>query len=165
MSHLKKQPTSISLPLYSKPFRGRHEPCFPRFGSQSPLGLLALGCLLMLSGGCAIVQIPSYRLEECASESYSSPPIMLPPAPSIPVPGWLARWKAEKNLPKPPAAPRFHPLPTRPMFQAKPEPEFTAGPPGEAGCYGTLPAAQDWSQAESVSSPIPSQAPTLASPM
>ncbi len=34
-----------------------------------------------------------------------------------PVPKRLAEWRARRDLPEPPAYPRFHPLPTRPMFQ------------------------------------------------
>ena len=82
--------------------------------------------------------------------------------PAVPMPGWFARWKAEKDLPKPPVAPRFHPLPTRPMFQPRPEIGLGLGAPGEAGCYGTLPKAQAWSGVESVPA---AQAPTVAGPI
>ncbi|HBE67826.1 MAG TPA: hypothetical protein DDW52_06725 [Planctomycetaceae bacterium] len=44
--------------------------------------------------------------------------------PAIPVPGWFANWRAkrelEKALPDAPEYPRFHPLPTRPMFAPQP---------------------------------------------
>lgn len=46
---------------------------------------------------------------------------LLPP---IPVPGWLADWQAKRDLeealPEAPEYPRFHPLPTRPMFESQP---------------------------------------------
>jgi hypothetical protein len=41
--------------------------------------------------------------------------------PAIPVPGILARWHAEKELPEGPEYPRFHPLPTRPMLAPRPD--------------------------------------------
>ena len=58
----------------------------------------------------------------CAS---SCPPDWLSPLPhrdfvGFPVPKWWADWKAKKDLPDPPAYPRFHPLPSRPMFQPRP---------------------------------------------
>ncbi len=146
MSHLKRVAESVSL----------------RFTKNVTHIALAFTCFVMNVCGCAVVQIPSYRLEECAAESYAAPPIVLPAMPSVPMPGWLAHWKAEKDLPKPPAAPRFHPLPTRPMFQAGPTPEFGMGAPGEAGCYGTLPPAQSWNAVESIPA---KQVPTLASPL
>ena len=39
---------------------------------------------------------------------------------SFPVPAWWAEWRAKKDLPEPPPYPRFHPLPTRPVFQPRP---------------------------------------------
>lgn len=129
-----------------------------------------LVALMAITSGCAVVQIPSYRLEECAAESYASPPVILPSMPAMPMPGWLARWKAEKDLPKPPEAPRFHPLPTRPMFQPRPANDFV-GAPGESACYGLLPDAQSWNGVEAVPPHFPSpatpppQLPTPAGPI
>ncbi len=123
--------------------------------SKFPIQLLLLVAVAG-SSGCAMIQIPSYRLEECATESYSSTPALLP---SVPLPGCLARWKAEKKLPKPPESPRFHPLPTRPMFQPAPS-QFTAGGP-EAVCYGKLPAPETWNAGGSIAAPA---MPTLAAP-
>lgn len=124
---------------------------------------LVLALALVSGSGCAMVQIPSYRLEECAAESYSSTPTLLPP---LPVPGWLARWKAEKQLPKPAASPRFHPLPTRPMFLQQPTLNFAAGL-AEPVCFGELPPAASWNAAESAalthSQALPT--PTLAEPL
>lgn len=149
VSHLKRLTASISM----------------RFAPTSLLAAGLCSAVAVISSGCAIVQIPSYRLEECAVESCESPPVVLPsmPAmPAMPMPGWLARWKAEKDLPKPPEAPRFHPLPTRPMFQPQPSQDFSMGAPGEAGCYGTLPRAQSWNGLEAVPA---IQAPTAANPL
>ncbi len=55
----------------------------------------------------------------------SCPPSLLPPIPVWNVstwagPAWYVDWKARRALPEPPAYPRFHPLPTRPMFQPAP---------------------------------------------
>lgn len=111
--------------------------------SIAAIGIVAIA--LAFSSGCAVVRIPSYRLEECAAESYSSPPLVMP---TLPMPGWLARWKAEKDLPKPPPAPRFHPLPTRPMFEPQPTADAVVGTPGESSCYGTLPHL--WNGVEAV---------------
>lgn len=113
MSHLKYPPSAIS----------------------SCLAPIAVSVVLIFHSGCTLVHIPSYRLEECAAESYTSPPALLP---TIPLPGWLARWKAEKDLPQPPAAPRFHPLPTRPMFEPQPNRDFSGGLTANAACFGKL---------------------------
>ena len=158
MSHLKKLPAPNSMR-----FAPSGLPIAPRSGGiQTFCSALVLAFTLALNSGCTIVQIPSYRLEECAAESCSSPPIVLPTMPTVPMPGWLARWKAEKDLPKPPAAPRFHPLPTRPMFQPEPTTDFGVGAPGETACYGTLPPPQSWNRVESAP---PAQVPTLAKPL
>lgn len=37
-------------------------------------------------------------------------------------PQWWSRWRAKRELPEPPDYPRFHPLPTRPMFSPPPPP-------------------------------------------
>ena len=113
MSHLKYPPSAISTYL-------------------APLALVAA---LMFNSGCTLVHIPSYRLEECAAENCSSPPALLPP---VPLPGWLARWKAQKDLPKPPESPRFHPLPTRPMFERQPNRDFSGRLTEDAVCFGKL---------------------------
>ncbi len=137
MSHLKNPPVPNSV--------------YPRSLVRSLMLLVAsVAC-----SGCAMIQVPSYRLEECAEENYSSTPTLFPP---VPMPGWLARWKAEKHLPKPPASPRFHPLPTRPMFQPPIQSEFSE--PGTAAvCYGKLPLPESWSEHESVPAvPVPNLA-------
>lgn len=119
------------------------------------------------SGGCAMIQIPSYRLEECAAEEYSSTPALMPP---LPMPGWLARWKAEKDLPKPPASPRFHPLPTRPMFQPQTTPNLAADGFGGGACYGQLPTPESWNANQPLleqrlgQPPLVQPTPTLAGP-
>ena len=51
MSHLKYPPSVIS----------------------SCLAPIALSVVLIFHSGCTLVHIPSYRLEECAAESYTSP--------------------------------------------------------------------------------------------
>jgi len=139
VSHLKNPPASNSV-------------------RSAPFALnITLLVALVASSGCAMVQIPSYRLEECAAENYSSTPALMP---LVPMPGWLARWKAEKHLPKPPESPRFHPLPTRPMFQPPASAQFSGGA-AEAVCYGKLPLPETWNAAESVPA-VP--VPTLAAP-
>ncbi len=104
------------------------------------LALVLTSGLLLTNGlGCALIEIPSYRLEDEASAYNCAQQAELchGPLPHLPLPGWLARWKAEKDLPKPPDSPRFHPLPTRPMF--RPAPATV-----DAGCFGELPAREAW---------------------
>ncbi len=101
--------------------------------------VLTSGLAFSSSLGCALVQIPSYRLEDEAVASHCSQEMQAAsgPLPTLPLPGWLARWKAEKDLPKPPDSPRFHPLPTRPMFS--PSPSLDNGV-----CFGQMPDSQAW---------------------
>ncbi len=118
--------------------------------------ILLVSALLSTASGCQVLGIPSYRADSghlrgyqptemmCVGDSCSEviasendemlgAPRVLPP-----LPGWLGRWHAKKNLPEAPDHPRFHPLPTRPMFSAAPE--GTAVPTG----FGALPAAESW---------------------
>jgi hypothetical protein len=101
--------------------------------------LLVFG-LLTTSSGCQVLGIPSYRADQ--ADARWSPPVepggcldtswypledhlgecptgcsagILPP-----LPHWLAERRAKSQLPEPPAFPRFHPLPTRPMFSPVP---------------------------------------------
>lgn len=50
------------------------------------------------------------------------PPMQLWQGAGVPVPGWWAKWRAQRELPDPAPYPRFHPLPTRPMFQPLTQP-------------------------------------------
>ncbi len=122
--------------------------------------LILLVCSLLASSpGCQVIGIPSYRLDgstgysadyagnaaqgqscfvgeaslECPSDE--CPPTVLPP-----LPGWLAAWKAKRDLPDPPAYPRFHPLPTRPMF----EPSNSHSGFATATHFGILPDGTAW---------------------
>ncbi len=134
----------------------KNPPAFKSFRLSQIAVSMALLAAVLVTSGCAMVQIPSYRLEECAAEEYSTAPTILPP---LPMPGWLARWKADKDLPKPPESPRFHPLPTRPMFQPQPMPENFARNPVDAACYGQLPPAESWNGGQPI---VVAQTPTLA---
>lgn len=89
-------------------------------------------CLLAMlaTPGCAVLSIPSYRFDggehsqgtsshqvcddNCECEDYA------PVLPTLPTPKCLQRWKEHRNLPDGPKGLKFHPLPTRPMFQPKP---------------------------------------------
>lgn len=66
----------------------------------------------MGSTGCSLLGVPSQRY----SDTGCQPSCPSGPVPALPLPGCLAEWHAEKELPKAPAFPRFHPVPTRPMF-------------------------------------------------
>lgn len=65
---------------------------------------------------------------------------MLPlrPLPEFWVPGFLAKRKEKKELPEAPVYPRFHPLPTRPMFAAQPASTSTFTHPQDGARYGEL---------------------------
>jgi hypothetical protein len=131
-----------------------------------PAVAILLFCgILASSSGCHIVGIPSYRADSqaalgqsCLAEEEACPIGVLPPA--LPLPGWLAKWKAEQDLPTPPSYPRFHPLPTRPMFSrpaTSPSGYFNSQPSlngyeefgesqavGASPAYGVLPESVAW---------------------
>ena len=77
--------------------------------------LLIAGGLILAScvSGCSLLGVPSQRYADsgCSQTCAGGP---LPP-----LPGRLAEWQAQKELPVAPEYPRFHPLPTRPMFSPK----------------------------------------------
>lgn len=106
---------------------------------------IALAALVVPGLGCAMVQPPGYRLEDCAMSTYGEPDGFTPdyhwPQMSVPVPAWYATWKAKRNLPKPPQSPRFQPLPTRPMFSAG----SNSNQP--LSCFGQLPSPESWQAA------------------
>lgn len=103
--------------------------------------LVAYACFVGLAcqSGCAVLSIPSYRadgyaasehsmaasssatvvIDECDETRYE-PVFPVPSLPAIPTPGFIKRWKEHRNLPEGPKGLKFHPLPTRPMFQPKP---------------------------------------------
>lgn len=67
----------------------------------------------------------------------------LPPY-SPPLPGWAEKWKKYRELPEAQLHPRFHPLPTRPMFQpAAPmiqaQAVGTSEKPSKFGCFDLSP--------------------------
>ena len=123
------------------------------------LSAIVLLFSLLTSGGCQVLRIPSYRAD-CGAFPESQlggaacdqecPPGFLPPlafpampavlASGVPVPGWWADWRARQDLPEAPPYPRFHPLPTRPMFSPHPAP------------VGQM--ASPWGSVESLSSPM-----------
>ncbi len=107
---------------------------FKRAISQLVVSACIVG--LAFQSGCAVLSIPSYRadsyvgrehstdaslpatevVDECDESRYA--PVF--PVPAIPTPGFIKRWKEHRNLPDGPKGLKFHPLPTRPMFQPKP---------------------------------------------
>ncbi|GAB5404704.1 MAG: hypothetical protein Aurels2KO_29350 [Aureliella sp.] len=115
---------------------------------QSALAIVLVCLIFSTCTGCHVLGIPSYRSgggeqfplestcgepagvcfdDSCSSISDEGAVVdqyrtgLLPP---IPMPMWFANWKAkrefEEALPEAPEFPRFHPLPTRPMFSPKP---------------------------------------------
>ncbi len=126
-----------------------------------PTATRVLGVLLALAcSGCHVLRIPSYRSDSspdgystyssatlsgsdalCSDSDAVCPPGILPP-----LPHWLAKWRhQEEELPKPPDSPRFHGLPTRPMFSQRKISDYSipdelASPP----TYGELPASNHW---------------------
>jgi hypothetical protein len=141
--------------------------------------------------GCHVLHIPSYRVAGDAmgnSDYGDCPPgtcgggmIGGLPIPALPTPGWLAKWKEKRELPDPPNYPRFHPLPTRPMFDPRPG-QASIGSAGLGydsylqngsgqGVYGAMPREEQWNAREeqwneggTVVSP-PSEAPLPAPPV
>ncbi len=126
--------------------------------TDSTLILLVFG-IVTSGSGCQVLGIPSYRAEngtgshlagsgiECLADAETCPPGIFPPLPTMShfTPGCLARWKAQRELPEPSAYPRFHPLPTRPMFSSGPNQiPFSAdmGMPVQNTPYGQLPEPQ-----------------------
>lgn len=118
--------------------------------------ILLFCAVLTMASGCQVLGIPSYRADAGQVPGYQSPqmacvgdscsgvmmdehgemlgaPRVLPP-----LPGWLGRWHAKKNLPEAPDHPRFHPLPTRPLFNSTPTGM------DQSTAYGALPAAESW---------------------
>ena len=95
--------------------------------------IILIVCLVMpIATGCQVLGIPSYRsdcvggqIDSCQS---SCPPTVLPPLPIMPA--WLSRFHRESQE-EPPPYPRFHPLPTRPMF--------SPGPPNSSSGANYLP--------------------------
>jgi hypothetical protein len=120
------------------------------------LRILLVSAVLATASGCQVLGIPSYRADSGQLAGHQSPQMVcvgdscsevmvgegeeMLGAPRVlpPLPGWLGRWHAKKNIPEAPDHPRFHPLPTRPMFSPAP-----AGVEPVAG-YGGLPATESW---------------------
>ncbi len=102
--------------------------------------------------GCQVLGIPSARYSDQFCGSISPTEIdsaecsycPLPPTPAMP--GWLARWHSEKELPKAPGHPRFHRLPTHPMFANRSRSEVPdyIGEPKVS--FGGIPRGIEWDQ-------------------
>ncbi len=132
-------------------------------GWQAAAKRLALLLILLpCCFGCQVIGIPSYRADdgcgypvadmstsscsvpggfdsECAPFCESQcPPGIIPPLPVLP--GWLAEWRMrraeEKARPQAPEYPRYHPLPTRPMFSPR-KPDLPTMPQ-QAVRYGQM---------------------------
>ncbi len=114
--------------------------------------ILLVSSILASGSGCQVLGIPSYRSDSSSGmqAAYSTGAAVVPgcetgqfeegtgcePGIIPPLPGCFASlhakkeaWKAERNLPEPAPYPRFHPLPTRPMFSPKPLTASSFGPP------------------------------------
>ncbi|MFO0944083.1 MAG: hypothetical protein U0930_25385 [Pirellulales bacterium] len=101
-----------------------------------------------------------------------------PMLPQIPLPGCLHKWKEHQKLPDGPQGLKFHPLPTRPMFQPGPgalplsppwncptphdhmshgpvSPSLVSGEPAplpnDASGYGAIPLRSQWSELQRTS--------------
>ncbi len=85
------------------------------------------------------------------------PPGLFPPLPAWghstwACPGWYTAWRARRDLPDPPPYPRFHPLPTRPMFQP-PATDYVSSSSGLPP--NAVPWEQRWESPPSASNPAP----------
>ncbi len=101
-----------------------HMPGSPGLSEQPTTQLVCDG------DSCREVEVSEFEVSECGE---MGAPRVLPP-----LPGWLGRWHAKKELPDAPEYPRFQPLPTRPMFSQAPE--VAVAPIG----YGDFPATESW---------------------
>lgn len=130
---------TLTKPLYQSAPAQRH---------WSPVAIVLVCLIFSTCTGCHVLGIPSYRsgggeqfplAPDCgegiaACEGGVCGPISADAAsageyrtgllPPIPMPMWYANWKAKREfeaaLPDAPEYPRFHPLPTRPMFSPQP---------------------------------------------
>lgn len=117
--------------------------------------LLVFG-ILTSGSGCHVLSIPVNQagggcgVESCAVEIRQAIPTRSAEphyysagdtldGSCLPVPKWWADWRAKKDLPEPPPYPRFHPLPSRPMFQP------------QSGLSSNFEGSDDWGN----SSPTP----------
>lgn len=128
---------------------GCHVLNIPSYRADAPTGLCGgYADNYAAIGGTTTVPMELSDAAECTSE-VACPPRFFPPLPSwphiaFPVPAWWAEWRAKQDLPEPAPYPRFHPLPTRPVFQPRP---VSADHQWGEGLlaptpYGQLPAAQ-----------------------
>lgn len=163
---------------------GCHVLNIPSYRADAPNGIFGADGAGYSHAGCEYGEsMGASDSAACITEG-DCPPGFFPPLGGgahggLPVPACYAEWRAQKNLPEAAAYPRFHPLPTRPMFQPRPVSEvsqwgasLTAPTP-----YGQLPAAEagspPWNRLESTPSggvplshaglrPAPNLAPPLA---
>ena len=132
--------------------------------------IVLLSHCLATGSGCQLLPIPSYRADQAGlvddygghvdgfeggygDEDYCDNEC--PPGwPVIPMPRWYAKWREKESLPEGPDFPRFHPLPTRPMFSPRPG-DRNAYPNGMGmdnmgaaqfgpPTYGSLPSSSEW---------------------
>lgn len=99
--------------------------------------LLAIGFCSSSFLGCSALSVRSDNCSQCVASRQaevfnavdcetcqSSDPCddqdYQPMLPQIPLPGCLHKWKEQRDLPDGPQGLKFHPLPTRPMFQPRP---------------------------------------------
>lgn len=110
----------------------------------------------------------SQESQDCQSDDCDEADYQ-PMLPQIPLPGCLHKWKEHQKLPDGPVGLKFHPLPTRPMFQPRPGalpltppwncPDPNAAQNGEpaplpidSSGYGTIPLRSQWSDMQPGSS-------------
>lgn len=154
----------------------RRKNCLTRLVESRVHAVLTASALLILSG-CQALSIPSYRSDvcqhkvadnpygrtsgqscdsaDCDSQEYQADGTQdagygqpCDYAPVFPWPACLARYREREKLPEGPDRIRFHPLPTRPMFQPRPSTNLQAQydvASGDSNApYGTIPEGHTW---------------------
>jgi|LakMenE01Jun11ns_1017448.scaffolds.fasta_scaffold9946472_3 hypothetical protein len=173
--------------------RGKN--CLTRLVESRGHAVLIASALLILSG-CQALSIPSYRSDVCQHKVAGNPygqtsgescdsadcdsqecqadgtpdagygqPCDY--APVFPLPACLARYREREKLPEGPDRIRFHPLPTRPMFQPRPSTNLQAQYDGASGDlnapYGSIPEGHGWRSNTRGHAPLPYMTPESGS--
>ena len=104
---------------------GCHVLNIPSYRADAPGGMCGANVASYNYAGCEMGDPESASSPTGYMTDGDCPPGFFPPLGccahgGLPVPACFAAWKAKRDLPEPAPYPRFHPLPTHPMFQSPP---------------------------------------------